>query len=259
MNSNWTLPEDDPWSTPFAKALLHHLHLFPGAKVMDVAAGGGIPAFHIAEQVGPKGKVLAIDANRHQVARGRSLKGDRLPWLQFELADMRALPQTLPTFDRISGNLSFMFFRPNRREALQQLLNFLKPGGQIVLTFPSLGTFDSLFKRVDKEMEKRDLKKERRALTEHIEERPSAEQARQWLETLGMEKVEVTEWPLEIQSGPGQEFLQHPLLRGGFLDDIYECFDNQDLAEEFMTTISEDLPSFTPLLAQRCAMSAWKP
>ena len=74
-----------------------------------------------------------------------------------------------------------------------------------------------------------------------------------------MKKVSVTERPLEIQSGLGREFLEHPLLRGGFLDDIYECFQDQILAEAFMTNISNDLSSFTPLIAQRCAMSGWMP
>lgn len=254
---SWSLPESDPWSTPFAKALLHHLDLFPGATVLDVAAGGGIPAFYIAEQVGPTGRVLAVDINQHQVARGR--QRSRFPWLQFETGDMRSLPPTLPRYDRISGNLSFMFFRPNRFEALRHLTRFLKPGGQIVLTFPSRGTFDSLWHRIDREMAIRGFKKEQNALAEYVEERPSAAQARQWLETLGMEKVEVTEWPLEVPTGPGQEFLEHPLLRAGFLDDAYECFENQSVAEEFMTAISEDISSFIPLLAQRCAMSAWKP
>ena len=62
-----------------------------------------------------------------------------------------------------------------------------------------------------------------------------------------------------VQSGPSREFLEHPLLRGGFLEDAYECFDDQVLANEFMTAISNDLPSFIPLTAQRCAMSGWKP
>ncbi len=74
-----------------------------------------------------------------------------------------------------------------------------------------------------------------------------------------MEKVRVTERPLEIKSGPGREFLHHPLLRGGFLDDVYECFTDQNLANEFMIGIANDLQSFTPLIAQRCAMSGWKP
>lgn len=257
MSHNLLLPETDSWSTPFAKVLLHHLDLFPGATVLDVAAGSGIPAFYIADQVGPKGAVLAIDIHHRQVLQARSIQGARFPWLRFEVGDMRQLPSTLPRFDRITGNLSFMFFRPDRFEALKNLVAFLKPGGQIVLTFPSLGTFDSLWTRVDQEMSKRGLTRARAALAEYIEERPSADHARKWLEQLSMTRVELDQWPLEIATGPGREFLEHPLLRSGFLDDVYECFEDQALAGEFMEVISQDISSFTPLKAQRCAMSAW--
>jgi len=259
VTPQWPLPANDYWSTPFAEALLHHLDLFPGAAVLDVASGSGIPAFHIAEQVGPEGQVLAVDIHHHQVLRCRSAKGRHLPWLTFEVGDMRNLPPDLSRFDRITGNLSFMFFRPNRYEALQNLVRFLKPGGQIVLTFPSLGTFDSLWDQVDRAMAEQGYENERKALAEYIEERPSAEHARGWLRDLEMEQVEVTEWPLEIATGPGRDFLEHPLLRGGFLDDVYECFKDQTQAEKFMTGISEDIESFTPLVAQRCALSGWQP
>jgi SAM-dependent methyltransferase len=172
---------------------------------------------------------------------------------------MRFLPADLPKFDRITGNLSFMFFRPNRFEALQNLIRFLKPGGQMVLTFPSLGTFDSLWNQVEKEMIARGLKDERKALDEYINERPSASQAEKWLQELGLEKVAVSEHPLEIRTGPGRSFLEHPLLRGGFLDDIYECFQDQKLANEFMNALSQKTSSFTPLFALRCAICGWMP
>ena len=228
MAPSWPLPENDPWSTPFAQLLMHHLELQPGDTVLDIAAGGGIPSFHLAERVGSQGMVLAVDIHQGQVLRSRSIQDRHMPWLQFEVGDMRFLPETLPRFDRITGNLSFMFFRPNRFEAL-------------------------------KEMKRGNLVKERKALADYIEERPSANQAKQWLEELGMERVEVTEWPLEIHTGPGLDFLEHPLLRGGFLDDIYECFEDQNLANKFMEDLSQDIDRFTPLLAQRCAMSGFLP
>ena len=108
-------------------------------------------------------------------------------------------------------------------------------------------------------MTDRGYKDERKALMEYIKERPSADQARQLLEELGMEKVEAKDYPLKINTEPGRQFLNHPLLRGGFLDDAYECFKDQALAEQFMTDISNNIESFTPLLAQRCAMSGWMP
>lgn len=102
MSPKWPLPDNDPWSTPFAKLLLEKLELFPGASVLDIAAGGGIPAFHLAEQVGPEGEVLAIDIHPQQINRARYLKQGQLPWLNFELADMRQLPPSLPSFDQHS-------------------------------------------------------------------------------------------------------------------------------------------------------------
>lgn len=257
--TDWPLPQQDYWSRPFAETLLQHLDLVPGASILDVACGDGLPAFHLAERVGPTGQVLGIDWSEQQMARARAIQGRHLPWLRFMCLDMRALPAGLPAFDRITGNLSVMFFRPNRFETVRGLVERLKPGGQLVLTFPSLGTFDSLWRRIDREMEGRGLTAERKKLADYLAERPSADAGRGWLEELGLTRIRADEQPLEIATGPGPAFLFHPLLRGGFLDDAYECFDAQALANEVMTSVSEDLPSFTPLLAQRCCMSGWKP
>lgn len=254
----WPLPKHDYWSTPFAESLLRHLDLRPGLRILDVASGHGIPAFYLAEHVGPTGQVQAVDLNQHQVARARAIQGLQLSWLRFECADMRALPATLPVFDRITGNLSVMFFRPDRLEAMRGLLEHLTPEGQIVLTFPSLGTFDSLWQRVDQEMVRQRLSRERTRFQEYLAERPSVSEARGWLERLELERIEAVSYPLEVATGSGREFLFHPLLRGGFLDDVYECFEDQRLADQFMNGISEAVPQFLPLIAQRCVLSGWK-
>ncbi|HWG97564.1 MAG TPA: class I SAM-dependent methyltransferase [Nitrospira sp.] len=254
----WPLPKHDYWSTPFAESLLQHLDLRPGLQTLDVASGHGIPAFYLAEEVGPTGEVLAIDISAGQVARARAIQGSQLPWLRFECMDMRALPADLPTFDRVTGNLSVMFFRPNRFETVRGLVEQLNPGGQLVLTFPSYGTFDSLWQRVDHAMIQQGLITERDRFQAYLNERPSAQEGRTWLERLNLERVEAIEYPLEVETGPPQEFLHHPLLRGGFLDDVYECFEDQSLAERFMIEISQDVAQFTPLIAQRCVLSGWK-
>ncbi|WHZ29469.1 MAG: hypothetical protein OJF51_004271 [Nitrospira sp.] len=254
----WPLPKHDYWSTSFAESLLQHLDLRPGLQILDVASGHGIPAFYLAEQVGPTGKVLAIDISVGQVARARATQGSQLPWLRFECMDMRALPSELPTFDRATGNLSVMFFRPNRFESVRGLAERLNPGGQLVLTFPSYGTFDSLWQRVDHAMIQQGLINERERFQEYLNERPSAQEARGWLEALDLDRVKTIEYPLEVATGSGSEFLHHPLLRGGFLDDVYECFEDQSLADRFMIEISQDITRFTPLVAQRCVLSGWK-
>jgi SAM-dependent methyltransferase len=254
----WPLPKHDYWSTPFAESLLQHLDLRPGLRILDIASGHGIPAFYLAEQVGPTGEVRAIDISAGQVARARAIQGSQLPWLRFECMDMRAVSPNLPTFDRITGNLSVMFFRPHRFEAVRGLLERLNPGGQLVLTFPSYGTFDSLWQQVDRAMIQQELTNERELFHAYLNERPSAQEGQTWLEKLDLERVEAIEYPLEVETGPGHEFLHHPLLRGGFLDDVYECFEDQSLANRFMIEISQDISRFTPLIAQRCVLSGWK-
>jgi SAM-dependent methyltransferase len=253
----WPLPKHDYWSTPFAESLLRHLNLHPGLRILDIASGHGIPAFYLAEQVGPTGEVLAIDVSAGQVARARAIQGTQLSWLRFECMDMRSLSPDLPTFDRITGNLSVMFFRPNRFETVRGLIEHLTPGGQLVLTFPSYGTFDSLWQRVDQVMIQQRLTDERERFQAYLNERPSAHDGRGWFESLSFERVEAIEYPLEVATGPGQEFLHHPLLRGGFLDDVYECFEDQLLADRFMTNLAQDISRFTPLIAQRCVLSGW--
>ena len=254
----WPLPQRDYWSTPFAESLLQHLDISPGLRILDVASGHGIPAFYLAEQVGPTGQVLAVDVSAGQIARARAIQGPHLPCLRFECMDMRSLPPDLPTFDRITGNLSVMFFRPDRFQAVQGLVKHLAPGGQLALTFPSFGTFDSLWQHVDQMMIQRGHIHERERFQTYLNERPSAKEAKSWLERLDLERIDVTEYPLEVATGPGREFLYHPLLRGGFLDDVYECFEDQDQTEEFMTAISDDIQRFTPLIAQRCVLSGWR-
>ncbi len=258
VSPRWPLPAQDDWSTPFAEVLLGQLDLRPGLTILDIASGHGIPAFYLAEQVGETGTVIGIDASRSQVASARAIQRGELPWLRFDCQDMRAIPASLPTFQRITGNLSVMFLRPNRFEAMRGVIDHLAPGGQVVLTFPSLGTFDSIWRRIDQEMGRHGLVIERERLAAHVAERPSAAEACGWLERLELERIAVVEQPLEVVSGSGQRFLQHPLLRGGFLDDAYECFEDQRLAEEVMTRVSLDLESMTPLIAQRCAISGWK-
>jgi len=107
-------------------------------------------------------------------------------------------------------------------------------------------------------MAERNLTEERRKLKAYVADRPSAEDGRSWLTSLNLERIEVSEWPLEVATGSGKDFLYHPLLRGGFLEDVFECFENQRVAQDVMNTISEDLPRITPLIAQRCVLSGWK-
>jgi hypothetical protein len=111
---------------------------------------------------------------------------------------------------------------------------------------------------VDRGMIQQKRINERERFQTYLNERPSAQEGQDWLEKLKLERVEAVEYPLEVATGPGHEFLHHPLLRGGFLDDVFECFEDPSLAERFMADIAQNITQFTPLIAQRCVLTGWK-
>jgi cyclopropane fatty-acyl-phospholipid synthase-like methyltransferase len=76
----WLLPPPRLLVHSFAESLLQYLDLSPGAVILDIACGHGIPAFYLAEQVGSTGHVVAIDLSRHQIERARAIQGVQLPW-----------------------------------------------------------------------------------------------------------------------------------------------------------------------------------
>ena len=59
-------PEREKEENP--KKLLKSLDLKPGMVVADIGAGSGYHSFRLAEKVGPKGKVLAVDIQKEMLA-----------------------------------------------------------------------------------------------------------------------------------------------------------------------------------------------
>ena len=45
----------------------------------------------------------------------------------------------------------------------------------------------------------------------------------------------------------------------GFSTTCMSALRMPQLADEIMTAVSEDVPSFAPLVAHRCVLSGWKP
>lgn len=89
---------------PTSAAVVGHLDVRPGQTVLDRCCGVGTKTLQLSEQVGPEGRVFAIDPNAERCATLRSLLADRgvnhvgvieAGWLK-QAAD--ALPQQ---FDRV--------------------------------------------------------------------------------------------------------------------------------------------------------------
>ena len=135
------------WLGPATEIMLDMAGIVPGSHVLDVAAGAGDQTLMIAEDVGPKGHVLATDlssnilefakSNAHQAGHNnvetRVMDGENL-----------SLPED--SYDAIVCRLGLFFF-PHQEQALRGFKRVLKPNGKtglIVFTTPENNQFFSI-------------------------------------------------------------------------------------------------------------------
>ncbi len=113
------------------KTLVAKLGVRSGERVLDVGAGTGQLAEHVARVVGPTGSVLGIDPLplRIEMARRRAASN-----LAFEVGNAYAL-DGLPSeyFDVVYLNAVFHWL-PEKLPALLQFHRVLKPGGRLGIT-----------------------------------------------------------------------------------------------------------------------------
>lgn len=116
--------------------LLEAVGIEPGQAVLDLASGAGEPALSVARAVGPGGRVVATDmvpemlaAARRRAGEERARGAENMARVDFEIADMEALPFPDAAFDRVTCRFGLMFC-PHPERALAEARRVLRPGGR---------------------------------------------------------------------------------------------------------------------------------
>ena len=123
--------EMDRLSAPVNRWICDSARLTPGAKVLDVAAGSGQPAFMAAELVGRSGEVVATDISKEMVeAVARRAQRLGVGQLRAEIADMDRLQFEDESFDAVTCRWGFMF-SPQPALAMREARRVLKLGGRL--------------------------------------------------------------------------------------------------------------------------------
>lgn len=110
----------------------------PGDRVLDVGCGPGFYCLEIAEEVGPEGHVLGVDAAEPmlKLARRRCEPHDNVA---FKQGDALSLPVDSESFDRALCVQVLEYVEP-ATEALIEIGRTLRPGGRVVIWDIDWGT-----------------------------------------------------------------------------------------------------------------------
>ncbi len=142
LNTLMTLGADAGWR----RAAVAAAGLHPGDTAVDVATGTGKLAAALAERVGPFGRILAVDASRGMIDRGKAAFPD-LVQLEFRQANGLRLPARDGEFDAATiafGLRNLADFDAGFRE----LRRVVRPGGRVVcleLTVPQPRVWGHVF------------------------------------------------------------------------------------------------------------------
>ena len=122
-----------PGGTALTQYLGAALHLGPDQRVLDVAAGQGTSAIHLAQRFGCT--VLGIEYSR--VAVERATQAAQIAGVAhlvtFEQGDAEHLPVPMASFDVVACECAFCTF-PNKAMAASEFVRVLSPGGRVGLS-----------------------------------------------------------------------------------------------------------------------------
>lgn len=118
----------------YGQATVERIALTSGARVVDVCCGTGASALPAAEQVGPEGRVIAVDLSEELLSLGRKKAVSRgLRNIEFVQGDMQDLPYPHHHFDAVVCVFG-IFFVADMESQIAKLWHMVRPGGKIAIT-----------------------------------------------------------------------------------------------------------------------------
>ena len=205
------------WSAPFGRLLLDVVPLRRGLEILEVGPGTGYLSIELAQRCGPESRVVAVDTWAVGLDRLRAKVG-YLGLANVEAVEGDAATVELPSasLDLIVSSLGINNFA-DPAAVLANCLRVAKPGATLALATNLSGHMAEFYDPFRETLVELDLTEALPGLRSHEENRGTVESLSALLATAGFEVGRVVTDSFRMRFADGTTFLDHYLIRLGFL------------------------------------------
>lgn len=228
------------WSAPFGLMLLEQVKLKPRMTVLDIGFGTGFPLLELAQRLDDSSTVYGIDpwAAVHQRVK-QKIKVFNIKNVKLVEGDAAAMDFEDNTFDLIVSNTGVNNFE-DVSNVFQECYRVIKPGGTIALTTNPKGHMEEFYQILKETIHQLDMDHVTDKLDAHIDHRLTSETITNLLHESGFAVSAVLPRSFTMSFATGSAFLNHALIRIGFMDAWKALFPEDELKRVF-TTLEKNL------------------
>ncbi|HKP14245.1 MAG TPA: class I SAM-dependent methyltransferase [Blastocatellia bacterium] len=208
------------WRDRFDTLVNENIEMPTEGRILDVNSGTGAHALELAERMGGKGEVVALDpsAERVELARAKA-QVKKVAEVTFEQGSAPPLRFADREFDGVIGDASMLRAR-DIEPLLRELVRVAELDAPVVLKLATRGSFDEFFSIYWEALHDVGIDEQVWARLEAlIQERPTISDAEQIGERAGLRDLKSFSSKEEFAFESGEAFLDSPLIKDTFLDE----------------------------------------